>query len=74
LRESKSPRLKAARKIYRGPRNLQTGELIFPGYEPGSEANPSNWPNWIVGASRAADLSMSQGQALQESLANGQVV
>jgi len=29
----------AARKIYRGPRNPETGELIFPGYEPGSEAN-----------------------------------
>jgi Tannase and feruloyl esterase len=61
----------AARKIYRGPRNPETGELIFPGYEPGSEANAANWPNWIVGASRAADLSMSQGQALQESIGNG---
>ena len=61
----------AARKIYRGPRNPQTGELIFPGYEPGSEANPANWPNWIVGASRAVDLSMSPGQALQESFGNG---
>jgi feruloyl esterase len=55
----------AARKIYRGPRNPETGELIFPGYEPGSEANAANWPNWIVGASRDVDLSMSPEQALQ---------
>jgi hypothetical protein len=61
----------AARKIYRGPRNPQSGELIFPGYEPGSEANPSNWPNWIVGASRAVDLSMSPGQALHLAFGNG---
>ena len=61
----------AARKIYRGPRNPQTGELIFPGYEPGSEANPANWPNWIVGASRAVDLSMSPGQALHLAFGSG---
>ena len=63
--------VRAARKIYRGPHNPQTGELIFPGYEPGSEPNARNWPAWIVGASRAADLSMSQGQALQEVFGNG---
>jgi feruloyl esterase len=63
--------VRAARKIYRGPHNPQTRELIFPGYEPGSEANASNWPNWIVGASRDADLSMSLGQALQEGFGNG---
>lgn len=63
----------AARKIYRGPYNPQTGELIFPGYEPGSEANPANWPDWIIGASRAADLSntLAQGQALQQFFGNG---
>ena len=30
----------AARKIYRGPRNPQTGELIFPGYEPVARPMP----------------------------------
>ena len=46
---------------------------MFPGYEPGSEANAANWPAWIVGASRAADLSndRTQGQALQEFFGNG---
>jgi Tannase and feruloyl esterase len=66
----------AARKIYRGPHDPRTGELIFPGYEPGSEANPSNWPAWITGASSAADLAASAGsrvagQALQEYFGNG---
>lgn len=62
----------AARKIYGGPHDPHTGKLIFPGYEPGTEANPLNWPLWIVGASRAADLSnsLAQGQALQQFFGN----
>jgi Tannase and feruloyl esterase len=65
--------VRAARQIYRGPHDPATGELIFPGYEPGSEANASNWPAWIVGPSRAADLSndRTQGQASQEFFGNG---
>jgi feruloyl esterase len=68
-----SAQVRAARQIYRGPHDPATGELIFPGYEPGSEANPSNWPAWIVGASQAADLSndRTQGQAAQEFFGNG---
>jgi hypothetical protein len=60
-----SAQVRAARKIYRGPHDPATGELIFPGYEPGSESNPANWPAWITGASRDVDLSNSTGQALQ---------
>jgi hypothetical protein len=68
--------VKAARKIYSGPHDPRTGELIFPGYEPGSEANPSNWPAWITGTSSAADFAGSPGnrvagQALQEFFGNG---
>ena len=61
-----SAQVTAARKIYRGAHNPVTGELIFPGYEPGSESNPSNWRAWITGASRDADLSgsLAQGEAL----------
>lgn len=40
----------AAAKLYRGPHN-RNGELVFPGYEPGSESNPANWPQWLVGTS-----------------------
>jgi Tannase and feruloyl esterase len=65
-----SAQVQAARKIYRGAHNPVTGELIFPGFEPGSESNPSNWPAWITGASRNADLTnssnnLAQGEALQ---------
>lgn len=65
--------VETARKIYSGPHNPNTGELIFPGYEPGSESNLANWPAWIVGASRGADLSgnIAQGEALQEFFGNG---
>jgi feruloyl esterase len=68
-----SAQVRAARKIYRGPHDPVTGELIFPGYEPGSESNASNWPAWIVGTSRDADLSndRAQGQASQQFFANG---
>jgi tannase/feruloyl esterase len=68
-----SAQVRAARKIYRGPHDPTTGELIFPGYEPGSEANAADWPAWIVGVSLAADLSndRTQGQAAQEFFGNG---
>ncbi len=63
----------AVQKIYDGPHDPQTGALIFPGYEPGSEADPADWPAWIVGTSAAADLTnatdiptaVANGQALQ---------
>jgi feruloyl esterase len=34
-----APQLAAAKDIYAGPKNLRTGEQIFPGLEPGSETN-----------------------------------
>jgi feruloyl esterase len=45
--------VEAVKKIYRGPHD-SSGRLLFPGYEPGVESNPSNWPLWIVGASSAS--------------------
>ena len=45
--------VEAARKIYWGPHNSR-GQLIFPGYEPGSESNLANWPNWLVGVSSSS--------------------
>ena len=52
-----------AKQIYRGPHDPRNGKLIFPGYEPGSEANPANWPVWITGA--------TPGSALQQFFGNG---
>lgn len=39
----------AARKIYAGPKNPRTGKPVFPGYAPGAEALPINWPLWLTG-------------------------
>jgi feruloyl esterase len=52
-----------ARQIYRGPHDPRNGKLIFPGYEPGAEANAANWPAWITGA--------TPGSALQQFFGNG---
>lgn len=38
----------ALEKIYAGPKNPKTGEQIFPGYEPGTEAEPGTWVGWIL--------------------------
>ncbi|MDX2056164.1 MAG: tannase/feruloyl esterase family alpha/beta hydrolase [Gemmatimonadales bacterium] len=40
--------LTALRKIYDGPRSPRTGERIYPGAIPGTEAVPGNWNPWIV--------------------------
>ncbi len=39
----------AVKKIYGGPINPRTRAQIYPGYEPGAEAAPENWPSWITG-------------------------
>ncbi len=43
----------AVRKIYDGPVNPSTGEQIYPGYEPGTEADPAGWGPWIIGPIQA---------------------
>ncbi|HEY3820065.1 MAG TPA: tannase/feruloyl esterase family alpha/beta hydrolase [Polyangiaceae bacterium] len=49
----------ALRKIYAGPRNPRTGELLEPGFEPGAEAEPhgpepDGWSFWIAGGAPGA--------------------
>ena len=39
----------AAKKIYSGPKNPRTSKQVFPGYAPGTEAIPINWPLWLTG-------------------------
>jgi hypothetical protein len=43
----------AANKIYQGPHD-PNGGLLFPGYEPGSESDAADWPEWLVGTSSAS--------------------
>jgi len=45
------PQIDALKKIYAGPKNPRTGEQIYPGYEPGTEADPAAWIIWILGPS-----------------------
>jgi feruloyl esterase len=45
--------VEAVTKIYSGPVNPRTGEQIYPGYEPGTEADPTGWPIWITGPVQA---------------------
>jgi hypothetical protein len=42
--------VEAVEKLYRGPHNSK-GELLFPGYEPGTGSNATDWPQWLVGTS-----------------------
>ncbi len=41
----------ALEKIYQGPRSPSSGQQIFPGMVPGTEAFPGNWNPWMVGQS-----------------------
>jgi hypothetical protein len=45
------PQIEALKKIYAGPTDPRTGKRIYPGYEPGTEAEPGGWSIWIVGLS-----------------------
>jgi hypothetical protein len=42
------PQIDALKKIYAGPKNPVTGEQIYPGYEPGTEAEAGAWVPWIL--------------------------
>jgi feruloyl esterase len=53
------PQIQALKKIYSGPTNPRTGEQIFPGYEPGAEAEPNSWSLYIVGAAAQSLLGNS---------------
>jgi len=52
----------AARKIYAGPRNLRSGEAVFPGWDPGSEAPGGDpklgWTAYIVGQPEPVRLEL----------------
>ncbi len=54
-----APQVEALKKIYAGPRNPRTGEVVFPGYVPGDEAPLWNWPFWIIGLTSARDSAQA---------------
>lgn len=53
------PQIDALKKIYAGPVNPRSGQQIYPGYEPGTEAEPKSWSLFIVGASADSYLGNS---------------
>ncbi len=53
------PQIDALKKIYSGPVNPRTGQQIYPGYEPGGEAEPKGWSLFIVGPSAQSSLGNS---------------
>jgi feruloyl esterase len=60
------PQLDALEKIYSGPKSPRTGEQVYPGYEPGSEAEPGGWALWILGPGHAAFANTFFGGAVHE--------
>ena len=49
------------KKIYAGPKNPRTGEQIFPGYPPGTEAAQGTWAAWITPANPANAIQFNFG-------------
>jgi feruloyl esterase len=56
------PQIDALKKIYSGLKDPKTGEQIYPGFEPGTEAEPGTWVPWIV-ASPQLPISLQSGFA-----------
>jgi feruloyl esterase len=61
------PQIDALNKIYAGPKDPRSGEQIYPGYEPGTEAEQGGWGLWILGVSAQSLFGNSFfGQAVHE--------
>lgn len=58
-----APHIETLKKIYEGPKNPRTGDRIFPGYPPGTEAVAGTWAAWIIPAS-------TEGGAIQSGFGN----
>jgi feruloyl esterase len=60
------PQIEALQKIYSGPKDPITGEQVYPGYEPGTEADPAAWGPWILGPIQPAFANSFFAQAVHE--------
>ena len=54
-----APQVEALTKIYGGPKNPRTGQQIYPGIPPGTEA--ATWGNWIAHADPAQSIQAVLG-------------
>ena len=57
------PQVEALKKIYDGPKNPRTGERIFVGQPPGTEAVPGSWGAWITPANAAGAIQFGFGNS-----------
>ncbi len=64
------PQVAALRKLYAGPRNSR-GELIFPGYSPGGEAEEGGWGPWITGPAPEKSLMFAFGTQYYKNMVYG---
>ncbi|HYW46751.1 MAG TPA: tannase/feruloyl esterase family alpha/beta hydrolase [Bryobacteraceae bacterium] len=55
-----APQAAALKQLYAGLRNGK-GQLLFPGYSPGGEAEPGGWAAWITGAAPGKSLMYAFG-------------
>jgi feruloyl esterase len=62
-----TPQLAALKKLYGGLHNAK-GELIFPGYSPGGEAETGSWAVWITGPAPAKSLMYAFGMGFYGSM------
>lgn len=53
-----APQLTSLKQLYAGTR-VSNGQLVFPGYPPGGEAEPGGWAPWITGGSGQPSLMYS---------------
>lgn len=60
------PQLEAVKRIYSGPIDPVTGELINPGFEPGMEAFPSAWRPWLLEQGQAKFGNSNFADAVHE--------
>jgi hypothetical protein len=56
----------AVKKIYSGPKDPVTGEQIYPGFEPGMEAEDFSWKHWMLEHRQADFGNSSFGDAVYE--------
>ncbi|HZL56603.1 MAG TPA: tannase/feruloyl esterase family alpha/beta hydrolase [Bryobacteraceae bacterium] len=61
------PQLSALQSVYGGLRNSK-GEQLFPGLEPGGEAEPGGWASWVTGAAPMQSQMYSYGTQFFENM------
>ncbi len=52
----------ALKQIYRGLVDPRSGQVLYPGYTPGAEAQPGSWNTWITGPSREQNAMAASHQ------------